>query len=198
MSGFPRSRLTRTNGRKLRNPYSQLRRFTRSRSRSLNRNAAKPEYLERIRVIMDKMVEPGAIEIIMSELNEMGHLYFGKHKQPYRDVTYAKDEPIEALTKKEFMERYEEEEGEAYDDEANENEASFSDAFRHATLIDVDTLRVSPGLRRIMVEGPLSKTDYVFTWTMIQSLPAMLEGTRLVAIHIDTEDGGQIFFPLPG
>ena len=145
---------------------------------------------------MDKMVEPGAIEIIMSELNEIGHLYFGKHKQPYKDVTFAKDEPIEALTKKEFMERYEEETGEPYDDEANE--ASFSDAFRHATLIDVDTLRVSPGLWRIMVEESLKKTDYVFTWKMIQSLPALLAGTRLVAIHMDTEDGGQIFFPLPG
>ena len=191
------TRLTRTNGRKLRNPYSQLRRFTRSRSRSLNSNPAKAEYLERVRVIMDKMVEPGAIEIIMSELNEMGHLYFGKDKIPYRDVTWAKDEPI-ALTKKEFMKRYEKEVGEAYDDEANENKASFSDSYRHAALIDVDTLRVSPGLRGKLVEGPLKKTDYVFTWKMIQSLPAMLAGTRLVAIHIDTEDGGQIFFPLPG
>ena len=147
---------------------------------------------------MDKMVEPGAIEPIMSELNEMGHLYFGHHKQPYKDVRYAEDEPIEALTKKEFMERYEEETGEPYDDEANNNEASFSDAYRHAALIDVDTLRVPPGLRRILVESPLIKTDYVFTWEMIQSLPAMLAGTRLVAIHMDTEDGGQIFFPLPG
>ena len=144
---------------------------------------------------MGKMNEADTLKTILSELNEMGHLYFGHHKQPYHDVDDVDGEPIEALTKKQFMEKYEEETGEPY--EEDNDEASFSDAFRHATLIDVDTLRVPSGLREKIAEG-LKKTDYVFTWEMIQSLPAMVVGTRLVAVHVDTEDGGQIFFPIPG
>ena len=141
------------------------------------------------------MNEADTLKTILSELNEMGHLYFGHHKQPYHNVEDVEDKPIEAFTKKHFLERYEEETGEPYDED--NDEASFSDAFRHAPLIDVDTLRVPSELRGKIAEG-LKKTDYVFTWEMIQSLPAMLAGTRLVAVHIDTEDEGQIFFPIPG
>jgi len=144
---------------------------------------------------MDKMNDADNMEIIVSELNKMGHLYFGHHKQPYRDIA-LEGGSVEAFTKGEFLTKYEEETGEP--PEGDDDEASFSDAYRHAALIDVDTLTVPPGLWDKLTEG-LKKTDYIFTWKMIQGLPVMLAGTRLVAIHVDTEGGEpEIFFPLPG
>jgi hypothetical protein len=161
------------------------------------------DYLRRVRVIMEKVNEAEDkeenIETVVDELNKMGNVYFGNDTHPYQDIEAedVDDEPIKALTKKQFLKAYEEEVGESYGEEGGD-EASFSDAFRHAALIDVDTLKVLPLERWGAYGADFAKLDYVFTWKMINKLPAKLAGTRLVAIHIDTEDGGHIFFPIPG
>ena len=154
-------------------------------------NAAEmEEYLDRVGLILRKMNKDKEKEEhvgkILSGLNGIGRTYFGKgYIDSITDVDYDIEVPVEALTQAEFKERYEEETNDALDGD----EASFSDAYRHAALIDVDTLEVFP-----LEVG----TDYVFTWDMIHALPAKLAGTRLVAIHIDTEGGPQVFFPIPG
>jgi hypothetical protein len=182
-----------------RNPYSQLH-GGHTHKKKKNVPTVVTDYLTRVRVIMKRVNDAEDkeenIKTILGELNKMGHAYFGRNKQPYHDMEEVHDEPIKALKKKQFLKEYEEETGEPYGED--KDEASFSDAFRHAALIDVDTLKILP-LERW--EGALAaefaKSDYVFTWTMIQELPAKLAGTRLVAIHFDTEDEGQIFFPIP-
>jgi hypothetical protein len=156
------------------------------------------DYLARVRLFLHKVNEADDkknYEIILSELHNIGRLYFGdKYVESFGGEDEA--EPIEALTKKEFLVKYEEETGMEYDD-GGEDEASFSDAFRHATLIDVDTLTVPP-LLWAPLAAKLKKTDYIFTWKMINKLPAILAGTRLIAIHLDTEGEPQIFLPIPG
>ena len=197
------TRKTTTFRRKMytRNPYSQLHVYRRRTHKKKKRVPnAMTDYLTRVRVILEKVNDAEDreenIETILGELNTMGHVYFGHHKYPYHDKEEVVDEPIEALTKKQFMKEYEEETGEPY--EEDNDEASFSDAFRHAALIDVDTLKVLPIELWGAHAADFAKSDYVFTWKMIQELPAKLAGSRLVAIHFDTEDEGQIFFPIPG
>jgi hypothetical protein len=131
------------------------------------------------------------ITTILKELNKIGEVYFGEHYVSAGED--PDDDPIEALTKKQFKVKYEEEVGEENDGD----EASFSDAFRHAALIDVDTLKVPPLELWSSVAAELAKTDYVFTWEMINKLPAKLAGTQFVAIHFDT-DGSILFVPIPG
>jgi hypothetical protein len=147
-------------------------------------------YLDRVGLILRKMNKDGDkeenIEKILAGLNGVGRIYFGKaYIDSITDDDYDIETPVEALTQAEFKERYEEE----TNDELDGDEASFSDAYRHAALIDVDTLEVTP-----LAPG----TDYVFTWDMIRDLPSKLAGSRLIAIHIDTEGGPQMFFPIPG
>jgi hypothetical protein len=180
-------------------PGGGLRVTQSQKNRNRNRNISAPrkmniateldDYLGRVRVILRKVNKGGDkeknTEKILSELNRVGRIYFG---EDYVDNMADDDDDLEApeaLTQGQFKERYEEETG----DEVDGDEASFSDAWRHAALINVDTLEVTP-----LAAG----TDYVFTWGMINELPSKLAGSRLVAIHADTEDGFQIFFPIPG
>jgi hypothetical protein len=224
------------------NPYSQLRRYTRSNARKTALAAAKAkiEYLDRVRVIMEKVNDPDdtkrneARSTILKGLNAVGHLYFPPRPNskirytPYRDIFFEEMDPhpIKALRKEEFIGEYErmvsgnkdededededenenEYEDEDEDEDENENEgenedeneynlekdeASFCDDYRHAALIDVDTLEV------LEASAELARTDYVFTWKAIQKLPLKVAGTRLVAIHLDVVDEAQIFFPIP-
>lgn len=176
-----------------RNPKSRVTRSHIEKARSFVN-----DYLDRVRVFLRRVNEDDDktnYKIILGELNNIGRIYFG-HK--YIDSFGDEDEDVdvEALTKKEFLVKYEEETGAEYDD-VGEDEASFSDAFRHAALIDVDTLAVPPHIWAPLA-AELKKTDYIFTWKMINKLPAILAGTRLIAVHVDTEGEPQIFLPIPG
>lgn len=184
-----------------RNPYSQLSMYRNPKTRVTRSHIKKArsfvnDYLDRVRVFLHRVNEDDDkmnYKIILGELNNIGRIYFG---DKYIESFGGEDVDIEALTKKEFLVKYEEETGMEYDD-VGEDEASFSDAFRHAALIDVDTLTVPPQLWAPLV-AELKKTDYIFTWKMINQLPAILGGSRLIAVHIDTEGEPQIFLPIPG
>jgi hypothetical protein len=174
------------------------------------------EYYDRVHIIMakvnneDKTEKSKAIKEILIGLNDVGKTYFGGEYT--NTITgsilddddegdddddgddeiakYDMDKPIRALTKQEFITQYTEEVGDEPDKDTAK-EASFSDAFRHAALIDVYTLDVIPLLK-------LADNDFIFTWKMINKvLPTKLAGTRLVAIHIDTDDSPRFFFPIP-
>jgi hypothetical protein len=174
----------------------------------------------------DETEKSKAIKKILIGLNEVGKTYFGEdytntitdsildddeeddgdeeeddgdeeeddgdeeEEEEEDNAKYDMDKPIRALTKKAFIKQYEEDIGDE-PDEDTAKEASFSDAFRHAAIVDVDTLNVIPLPK-------LADTDFIFTWKMINTvLPTELAGTRLVAIHIDTDDSPQFFFPIP-
>ncbi len=176
--------------------------------------ALEKDYLDRVRVILYKLTESDDkdknIEKVMSELNKAGQIYFGNGY--INDITDSEyEEPIEALTKNQFRKKQiseiygeegeDEEEGENDKNNIDSvfigNEASFADAFRHAALIDVDTLEIPP-IETLSKLAGLHDSDYVFTWDMINKLPSKLARTRFVAIHIDTADLPHIFFPIPG
>lgn len=174
------------------------------RRRSHKKRSSEPElkeYRDRVRVILQKVNEADDkeenIATIKSELNKIGAVYFGDKYDP--GALEDDGDPIEAYTKKKFRKQYEKEVGEPYEvvpiDEFNDGDtAAFSDAFCHAALIDVDTLKVA-SIETINALTDLARTDYVFTWKTINTLPAKLAGTRLVAIHFD--DLSVIMFPLP-
>lgn len=130
---------------------------------------------------------------VMVGLNTLGEHYFKDHSSKYVEpelfyLGKITEPQFDLLNKRRFATKYEEESGSLPDS----NEVSFSDAYRHAGLLNVVTWEViDPATLGIEL------TDHVFTWSMIETLPKVLKGTPFIAIHADTEDGMSLLFPLP-
>jgi hypothetical protein len=130
---------------------------------------------------------------IVKEFNKLGEAFFGKthsgYVAPDAPDDYDDEEQFEKLTKKEFAEKYEEDSR----TKPVGSEASFSDAFRHAGLIDIKTLKMYP-----FEHKGVPNADHVISWPGVTLLPDLLNDTDLVALHGDTEGGELLFFfPIP-
>lgn len=146
-----------------------------------------------------KLTKSSKLYKVMKGINALGERYFGSHKTGYVSSNLVDEdgniiEPeIKMLNEKQFKREFEEEMGAPIEVE----EASFSDAYRHAGLLNVETWDVvDPATECITFnqEG----NDYVFTWPMINILPEVLKKKPFIAIHADTEDMLSLLIPLPG
>ena len=149
------------------------------------------DYIAKVKSLKERMEEDTAVEQKIKEgFDALGHKYFDLTSTGYvgPDVKESTDE-VMSYTKKAFIEAYEDE-GMDFDEE--DDEASFSDAYRHAGLVNTKTLEViDPREKGVNIK------DYVFRWSTVQKLPSLLKGTDYVALHLDTEGGWAFFFPLP-
>lgn len=124
----------------------------------------------------------------------MGEHYFGSHKTGYIAPGLTDDydnsflyPQIDLLNKKLFIYKFMEQ----MENAPFSDDVGFSDAYRHAGLINIYTLEVvDPATFGIELR------DHVFTWPMIETLPKVLKGTPFIAIHADTEGGLSLLFPL--
>lgn len=147
-------------------------------------------YMGKVDALLTRLIiDDTAISKVVKEFHKLGEFYFkGSHSGYVRPDDKA--DSFKKLTKNQFVKEIEEETGERPDKE--EDEASFSDAFRHAGLIDIETLKMYP-----FEYAGVPQTDNILSWKNVQRLPDLLAGTNLVALHGDTEDGLQLFFPVP-
>ena len=163
-------------------------------------------YIASVKNYADYLLKhPEAMETLLELLNQRGHEYFGKHKYPYESIDLElfhetmkknkKENPyFEILNKNQFLKVLQTEQSE--DAEIFEDEASFSDSYRHAILLDISDI-TNPKL----VDAPPAllspTTDWIFTWEKIEELPASFPDGTVIAVHFDTEGAGVVFFPIP-
>jgi hypothetical protein len=146
-------------------------------------------YIEKVDALLNRLVEDDdAISKVVTEFNKLGELYFKSSSSGYINPG---DEAgsFKKLTKSQFLKEFEDMTG---GDKPFNSEASFSDAFRHAGLIDIETFKMYP-----FEHAGVPHIDHVLSWPAVTNLPELLAGTNLVALHGDTEDGLQFFFPVP-
>lgn len=165
-------------------------------------------YIESVKAYAEHLAStPGALETLVALFNQRGHEYFGTHRSPFQDIRM--DLVRESLKKKndgtpifevlnlaQFIQTILKEGG-YLDNESNApEEVAFDDSYRHSILLDISDMDAPK-----LVDPPddllSARTDWVFHWAAIQKLPARYPDGKTIAVHMDTVDGGVIYFPVP-
>ena len=155
------------------------------------------EYMEKVKSLLEREQRDEVVLLtIVKRFHDLGEKYFGNSQSGYAGCDDIDEDDISGITtynKEEFIAQVVEEMGEETAKFYEEtDEVAFSDSYRHAGLIDVKTLEV---IDPASLDIPMD--DHVFTWSVIQNIPAKLSGTNYVALHFDNEGLISLFFPMP-
>lgn len=165
-----------------------------------NRMNKYAEYVAKVQALLERAQnDESVLPTIVKGFHTLGQKYFANTRSGYIGGPEEGEEAEEDIpemktyTKEEFIAQVVAWMGEDMREVVQESdEATFSDAYRHAGLIDIETLQV---IDPTSIGIPM--TDHVFTWSIVQTLPEKLAGTNYIALHADTEDGINLFFPMP-
>ena len=174
-----------------------------SHSSSERRRGPNALYMEKVRYLQERLQDEENVEKVIAGFDKVGKFYFGADKYRSSSDEYEGGDEIPMHTHSEFKEKYTEEMGEDDEELLDRLGASFSDAYRHAVLVNVKTLKVAP----LTADGPMPKqwkgipsvpsSDHILLWDTVQALPLLLAKSDFVVLHGDTEDSLAFFFPVP-
>jgi hypothetical protein len=129
---------------------------------------------------------------VIAKAHEFGAFYFAGHRSGY--VGGGVDElaePLRTYTKAEFIETYEETSGD-YDEDLLQT--SFSDAFRHAFVVDMSNKK-HPRFLPVTddrFEGMVD--DYIFTWDGVKQLAK--DHPTMFVVSVFTEGMFSLHIPI--
>lgn len=130
-------------------------------------------------------------DLVIAKAHEAGHFYFADHPSGYVGGGYNElEEPLRTYTKTQFIEAYEETSGD-YDEDLLHT--SFSDAFRHAIVVDMSNKK-HPRFLPVtddQFEGMVD--DYIFTWDGVKRLTK--EHPTMFVLSVFTEGGFMLHIP---